>query len=823
MHKHSHLIGLIRVCSVLPALAIMPAMATVTNLNDDYNAGKLKNKSIRASAGNDQSLNIDGDITLSSGMVTHLVSAKGGNADIKGNNINLSGGSSDALYAEDGGIINLTAKGDVNVSSKGKNYVLWAARGTNKTDGGTINITADNVKITASGKQTGGLLAQNATTDSTSKLATININADDIEIEAADNAIVALSQGIVTLNGDTKLTATNAIQARGNAQVTINKSGQHSTEMNGNIAFGYNAATSGTGVDALVDVTFAGADSVWNGNTVALWDTKPADMSKLKVSQTTITLKDGATWNATKITDADVDKDGSSYVALNNLNIENGTVNIADSARGVWVDNANVADATFNGGPLQINNEMNVTGGTNTVNTNIVGAGTLNVADGATLNIGDNTIQQSSIVLDGTMIANLTKRDGAIFTADEFTGGGKLSLVAKTAGDYQVFGNAAFENVNVDSALYNLTFDGTDTVSLTLKSANEIATDNGLDVNTAKTVAKLAGSSSDTLNNLAVSVQEHLSAGDTAAVENAHRAINPTDTSVVQAIVSNVQGTVSKLAATRMSLPPIGRAGGDADMAAGGVWAQGLFNKSKKNGEFNGYTRGVAVGVDGTIGRVFTIGAGYTFGHSDIDMTSRNTEIDSNTLFVYGQYKPSQWYANAILNYTMSDYTENANALGVAVNSDYKVNSFGGQVATGYDFANGITPEIGLRYLHIDGDDYTNSLGIRNKVDNADYLTAIAGVKYGTDVAVAENLSLRPELRAAAMYDLMSDDYTIAVAMPGIDSYGVRADSLKRFGGAAGVGITMSYNGIDMSLNYDIEVRADYTSQTGMLRARYNF
>ena len=40
--------------------------------------------------------------------------------------------------------------------------------------------------------------------------------------------------------------------------------------------------------------------------------------------------------------------------------------------------------------------------------------------------------------------------------------------------------------------------------------------------------------------------------------------------------------------------------------------------------------------------------------------------------------------------------------------ADYDVNAFGGQIATGYDFASGITPEFALRYLHIGGADYTN-------------------------------------------------------------------------------------------------------------------
>lgn len=41
--------------------------------------------------------------------------------------------------------------------------------------------------------------------------------------------------------------------------------------------------------------------------------------------------------------------------------------------------------------------------------------------------------------------------------------------------------------------------------------------------------------------------------------------------------------------------------------------------------------------------------------------------------------------------------------------------------------------------------------------------------------------------------------------------------------GEFGLGVTVTYADVDISLNYDIEVREDYTSQTGMVRARYNF
>lgn len=80
-----------------------------------------------------------------------------------------------------------------------------------------------------------------------------------------------------------------------------------------------------------------------------------------------------------------------------------------------------------------------------------------------------------------------------------------------------------------------------------------------------------------------------------------------------------------------------------------------------------------------------------------------------------------------------------------------------------------------------------------------------------------------PEVRAAVKYDFLSDNAVSTVTMPGVNAYVISGERLNRLGGEFGLGVTMTYAGVDVSLNYDIEVREDYTSQTGMVRARYNF
>ena len=362
----------------------------------------------------------------------------------------------------------------------------------------------------------------------------------------------------------------------------------------------------------------------------------------------------------------------------------------------------------------------------------------------------------------------------------------------------------------------------------TLKSVEDIAAENGIQEDTAAVLAGASQSSSQKLNDLAVKMQEKL-AEDTAEakqeVEKAAAAVHPEKESVTQSVATSVQTTVANLTGARMRMiaPRIGRNGGDVRLTGGGVWAQGLFNKSKQNDAFSGYTRGIAAGMDGTINKAWTIGAGYSYAHSDISGTERDTEIDSNTIFVYGQYKPTQWYVNAVLNYTMSDFSEEGVVMGTPVTGDYDVNSFGGVIATGYDFASGVTPELGLRYMHVMADDYTNSMDVKTKSKDTDFLTGVFGAKYAFGINMDRYTKLIPQLNAAVKYDMLSDRNISTVTMPGVDSYTLRGERLSRLGGEFGIGLGLKYKTVDFSINYDIDVRKDYTSQTGMLKFRYNF
>lgn len=495
--------------------------------------------------------------------------------------------------------------------------------------------------------------------------------------------------------------------------------------------------------------------------------------------------------------------------------------------------------------------DLTIASGTTTINGGITGNGDLTIDSGATLNIGTASITQDTITLNGNMTATLTKdAEDAQINAQEFDGDGKLALTMAETGTYHVFGGKADFDIEdltwnvasgetgvsftdkVVSSVYNLSWDGGD-VTASSKTADEIVAGSEISKDSATAVAAVvesaSNSSSKQMKELSVKLQEKLAEAESnpaakEVVEHATKAIHPETESVVQSVSTSVQNTIVNLASSRMAAPIIGRNGGDTKLTSGGVWAQGLYNRSKQADAFNGYTRGIALGLDGTINKRWTIGAGYSFAHSDISGSARDTAINSNTVFVYGQYKPSQWYLNAIANYTSSDYSEKGTVIdNTPIFADYSVKSYGGNVATGYNFNTGITPELGLRYIHVTADDYTNSFGVKTHMDNANFLTGILGAKYAFNVVAGKYTTFMPQLNAGFKYDLLSDKNIATVTMPGINSYTMDGERLSRIGGEFGIGLGMKYRNLDIALNYDIDVRKDYTSQTGMLKLRCNF
>lgn len=213
--------------------------------------------------------------------------------------------------------------------------------------GGEAKIAGKSIDISAEGAGEVNAIFVASNLLDPKKKAQLSINGDNINIHAkstAENghatAITAFSAGVVSVIGNTTISADNAIVTRGDSQIAINKDGQHSTKIEGNILFDYDADTSGTLVDSTVDLTLVGADSYWTGNVARSWSGTPNDTSKLDVTGMNLTVKDGAQWTPTNVASSEPSSTvGKEGIALNNLALDNGVVNVTDSTVKVNVEN----------------------------------------------------------------------------------------------------------------------------------------------------------------------------------------------------------------------------------------------------------------------------------------------------------------------------------------------------------------------------------------------------------------------------------------------------------------------------------------------------
>ncbi|MDW2958773.1 MAG: autotransporter domain-containing protein [Alphaproteobacteria bacterium] len=503
-------------------------------------------------------------------------------------------------------------------------------------------------------------------------------------------------------------------------------------------------------------------------------------------------------------------------------NDNGGTINM--SGKNTFANNTHgkyaAANDIYNLGTL------NITDGTTTIGGGIAGTGDLVLENGATLNIGTALIQQGTVNLDGAIVASaMNSKSFGRFAGNVTVGGNAtLDLTVGSVGTYDIFAGKTIDVSKVTVGDTYLVESGTDGIIITTKAVEDIATDTGLTTQAAGMISGLANSTDKNVQKISLAAQQLLNSGDVETVEKEVAKANPDGKPVVQAAATSVQNQVLAVAAGRMSgtAPVVGRAGGD-EAQSNGFWAQGLFNKSKYADQFHGYTRGFALGADTMINSAFTLGAGFAYNNSDIHTVGRgHTDIDANTLFVYGQYKPTNWFVNGTLAYTMAEYTEDAKMFGNSLVATYDVDSYGAQIMTGYDFASGITTEVGARYLHIAQDSYSNGLTSVDSMDS-DFLTGVAGMKYAFTIENDWAVKLRPELRAAVTYDFVADGDEAVVTMPGVASYKVAGERLKRLGGEFGIGLTALYNGMEITAMYDLDLHEDYTSHTGMIKFRGQF
>ena len=546
----------------------------------------------------------------------------------------------------------------------------------------------------------------------------------------------------------------------------------------------------------------------------------------------------------------------------------NGTMNIAAGAGNELNLNSGISgsgDINAKGeGKLNINsdiaaNKMTVLGGELNLKSGSELANVENfVANGGVLNVGDQTVNLKKAKFnDGSTLAINVKSDGnGLLKADSLTvNGGQLkATLGQGIVDMQnqhktvtlLESGTEFVNKFADVADNNMyRFEKADKagdyiISLA-KTAEDVSQENGGTQNNAGEAKAWVDGNKFEQGSVSADVADKLAdlaQNDAKGFNEALSALAPSDTPEVR--TNSVNHNTEMFRAVVSHLDDVskkkqyGLSSGDA-VDGVSVWAKAFGNHAKVDNTSKAYGfksdgYGATLGIEKQLDNAFKVGLGYSYFYNDVDGFMRDSDVNTHTGFVYGEYRPNNWYTNAIASYGYSEYDENKHVAGDVYKAKYDVDNIGAQVMTGYNASVAkvdVTPEAGLRYNNIHRDNYVDSAGQAVKAETMDVMTAVAGLKVGKDLVSCFGLHevyWRPEARLAATYDLISDKENAVVSLSNGSGYVVKGQRLNRFGVEAGAGVTFYLSpDVESSVGYEGKFRSHYQDHTGYVSAKYKF
>lgn len=269
-----------------------------------------------------------------------------------------------------------------------------------------------------------------------------------------------------------------------------------------------------------------------------------------------------------------------------------------------------------------------------------------------------------------------------------------------------------------------------------------------------------------------------------------------------------------------------GRSGGDYVAGRASLWARGLVNKTKFDGEyaFDADSKGFAAGLEGSPAEDWKFGAGYAYTSTDVDSDRSKTDAETNAAFVYARYKPESFYFNAVGTFGHTKFKDETKIL--KLKSEYETDTFAAQAVAGYDFG-GISPEVGVRYTSVKQDEYKTGLDLTVQSKTMEFATAVAGIRAGMTQYLRLNrkVAVHSEIKALATYDWMRDDEIRMVSLPDNSAtYAMKGEPFARFGGEVGADVFFTFGRAgEIVLTYDGKFKKDYQDHTGMASLKINF
>lgn len=278
-----------------------------------------------------------------------------------------------------------------------------------------------------------------------------------------------------------------------------------------------------------------------------------------------------------------------------------------------------------------------------------------------------------------------------------------------------------------------------------------------------------------------------------------------------------------------------GAASGDA-LKDVGAWAQVLYSDADQGvrsgvAGFNAYSSGIAVGADGRLGEAFTLGAAYSYLHSDVRSDGGNTtDVDGHALTLYGSFEHGAYFVDAGLSYGINRNDSKRHVAGTTAKGDYDSDVLGLNLAGGYTFRPGkgllVEPRLAVRYVRVDLDSYRekgSAAALHVQRQRYEVAELGAGVRLAGSFEVGSG-TLRPQAKLMAYHDFAADEAkSTSTFVLGNTPFVTHGANAVRNSYEVGLGVDYQQQALTFSLGYDYTGKADFDAHTLTARLRYDF
>ena len=249
-------------------------------------------------------------------------------------------------------------------------------------------------------------------------------------------------------------------------------------------------------------------------------------------------------------------------------------------------------------------------------------------------------------------------------------------------------------------------------------------------------------------------------------------------------------------------------------------------------------TYGLAIGADTRVNAHSIVGVSFSYADTDVDGKGAgrsHSDISSYQITAYADYTESDWYVEGLFGYAYNDLdttrditATSAKAVGDTDSSQYMFGLSGGMPMKAGENSY-FTPSAGLNITIVNNQAYTETgAGVLNLTVNPENITIAkmhVGGRYHATIEDGDGIFV-PELRVKLLYDMAGDDGSSSNTFTGGGAaFQVEGLDVEEFSTSVGAGFAYTPNlyGMSFSVNYDAELKEDFTGHSANFNLRYAF